>query len=538
MSENQSLLQSDAAEPLSPKSPAPTPKDVDEVVPTSTRYIGDPERQPLLSPDDPSVSPLNVHSVKIAKIILNVNAFLSTIWFILLLLSDFVSIPGFNNRGRSFIEINFIIISLFATLSSLLFFQVPSQLERKLGYFISGVLLLILSLLLLFQRTSTGLVGTIACSWAILTNIFTSISEYLVEKGKIHEEIRLTGRAETRRTLTEWFIVMTRNFFKSFLLTYTSLIFLSVSLSTFDALRVKPWGELVLVEDGAFGLHIACFGDVYNSTDSSQPIVLLESGHGSSEEFSEWVEELHHLNEVERYCVYDRPGYGFSDSSPSPVSLSIVSELLTDSLRALNISGPFVLVSHDIGGLYSRVFASRNIEQIESMLFVDVWQEDLLLRNPNTNSRKDDPLPEEISKMTTKQGFKLWLSGFFSPLGLQLQKSWILNHGGSKQRVYGKFMKYQGKYIRARLQEQISASLLSYNEAINSRKSLVNIPISVVSSDYMIKQSLTWGNWQRELTKLSSFTKEWKIVNGGHEVWKNPKGKEQLQEVLLRLLEK
>lgn len=99
-------------------------------------------------------------------------------------------------------------------------------------------------------------------------------------------------------------------------------------------------------------------------------------------------------------------------------------------------------------------------------------------------------------------------------------------------------MRHQGKYLRARLQEQIGASILSYNEAVSAKQALVDIPISVVSSDNMIKRSLNWGNWQRLLTKISSTTYEWKIADGGHEMWKTPKGKEQLQDVLLRLLER
>jgi pimeloyl-ACP methyl ester carboxylesterase len=485
---------------------------------------------------------LNVKNVQIAKLILNLSAFGSTIWFILLLLSDFVAIPGFDNKGRSFLEINFILISLFATTTSLLFFQVPSEFERGLGYITSGLLLFTLFLLLIFQRRWIGVVGSLACIWAILTNALTSFSEYLVEKGKVTEEIRLTGRVETRRTLTEWLIVTVRNVLKSVLLVYTALILLNVLLSSFDLLRVKPWGELTPVEDGAFNLHIACYGDVYNTTDDDdgkkrQPIVLLDAGHGSAEEFSEWVEELHHLNQVERYCIYDRPGYGFSDSAPSPVSLSVVSDLLAEGLRNLKIHGPFILVNHDIGGLYARVFASRNIEQIKSILLVDAWHEDLLLRNPNSKTKKNEKIPKEIAKLSTFKGFQLWIEGFFSPIGLPLQASWLFKHRGSKQRIYGKDMVHQGRYLRARLQEQISASILSYNEAVNSKNSLTDIPISVVSSDYMIKKSLNWGNWQRELTKLSGTTKEWKIVSGNHEVWRNSKGKEQLQDVLLRLLD-
>ncbi|CDR43905.1 CYFA0S13e00518g1_1 [Cyberlindnera fabianii] len=504
----------------------------------SGRHIGDPERQPLLSPDDPGVSALNVTYVRLSRFALNVLSFLSTILLVLLLISDFVSIPGFNNRGRSFLEINFVLISLFSTASSLILFQVPSALERQLGYINAGLVAFILILLVAFDRSSMTGVGLGSALWCLLTILFTSVSEYFVEQGKEHEEIRLTGRIETRRTLTEWFVVLLRNTMKSILIAFTALVTLNVLLHTFDVIRVKPWGEQVWVEDDSFTLHVACYGDVHNSTASDQPIILLQGGHGSSEEFSEWVEELHHLNQIERYCIYDRPGYGFSDSSPSPISLSIVSDLLTEALHKLKVDGPFLVAGHDIGGLYSMVFASRNQARVESLLLVDSWHEDLLLRNPVSRAKKDEPLPVEISHMGPSAGFSLWIRGIFSPLGLALQGSWIFKHHGSRDRIYGRDMRHQGRYLRARLQEQVGAGILSYNEAINAKPQLTDIPISVVSSDGMIKKSLNWGNWQRQLTKISSVTYEWKIADGGHEVWKTPKGREQLQDVLLRLVEK
>lgn len=52
----------------------------------------------------------------------------------------------------------------------------------------------------------------------------------------------------------------------------------------------------------------------------------------------------------------------------------------------------------------------------------------------------------------------------------------------------------------------------------------------------MVKKSALWGDWQRDLTKISHKTQEWKIVEGGHEIYKYGLGKQQTQEVLLRLI--
>lgn len=510
-----------------------------EVPPEPISEPIDEERQPLITPEDPAVSPLNVSKVHYGKVILNCTTFFSSIWFMLLLLSDFVSIPGMNNPGRSFLELNWLFIALFSSISRLLFFDVPSEIERMLSLVTSGIIGFDLLLLVLAHRRTTGAVGFLCCFWCLLSVLLTSLTEYLVEEGKINEEIRLTGRIDTRRTLKEWVVVLFRNCFKMVLLVYTVLISLNLLLFTIDTIRVKPWGELVKVEDNSFGLHLFCEGDVSMNSTSSQPILLLESGHDSNEEFSSWVQELYHLNKIDRYCIYDRPGYGFSDSSPSPVSISITADLLLEALNSKEINGPFQLISFDIGGLYSQVFATKALERVHSMLFVDSWHEDLLLRNPLTYSKKpNEKIPVEIARMRSIDGLRLWIRGFFSStLGLGLQKSWLFKHRGSESRIFGDYMKYQGKNIRSRLQEQISASILSYHEVSSSKNLLSKVPVSIASSDFMIKKSLNWGNWQRQLTKLSTNTLEWKIIDGGHKLWENPKGKLQLQDMILRLLD-
>ena len=44
------------------------------------------------------------------------------------------------------------------------------------------------------------------------------------------------------------------------------------------------------------------------------------------------------------------------------------------------------MVGFDIGGLYARMFASRNRAKIQSILFVDSWSPDLLKKWPFSGS--------------------------------------------------------------------------------------------------------------------------------------------------------
>lgn len=177
------------------------------------------------------------------------------------------------------------------------------------------------------------------------------------------------------------------------------------------------------------------------------------------------------------------------------------------------------------------------------MLLVESWHEDILLKNylqrllPPDNDSKD---PDDISKLPIEikrhNGFKLWWQGIWSTLGIKLQTSWLLAHHGSKERILGRDMQYQGKFIRAKFLESVTSSLLSYKDVLNSKEKLKDVKTSVASSNQLIKKSPQWGNWQRDITRISSKTQEWKILNGGHEVYKFGSAKQELQDVLLRLI--
>ena len=76
----------------------------------------DAERQPLvdresgnhryLSPDDPLVSPINLYKIRVLRVSLLTIFAINCVLFFAFLLSDFIAIPGLNNRGKSFLTVS------------------------------------------------------------------------------------------------------------------------------------------------------------------------------------------------------------------------------------------------------------------------------------------------------------------------------------------------------------------------------------------------------------------------------------------------
>lgn len=526
---------------------------------STSREISRPhdELEPLLSnraayldPDDPKVSPLNLTRIRLLRQLLIFILLFNSALFLVVLVSQFITVPGLGTQEALFLELNLIILCVLTGIVTIWCFAVPAYYERILGY-ISCVLIMLDVIVVLcvpLLRRLLGLFGILLTLWTALNIAFNCFADYWVEKGKAAQEIKYTGRVETRKTLFEMTVTLFKVVIKFILLLVIWNISLSLWLDAFDS-HEKPWGKMVPVNDNLFLVHLACYGNVHvNSTvlgndgEPKQPIVLVEGGQlSSSEQFQEWIQELYNMNKIERYCIWDRPGYAFSEGAPSPVSVGLITDYLIEALAKENIEGPFSAVGFDIGGLYSRVFALRKPGQMHSLLLVDSWHEDLLTHfpfsGPNKKNESRRVFWNDLELMDSLQGFLLWLRGLVSPLGVIRSFHWFFHPRKylSKSRIFGSDMIHSYKYLRARLQEQITASILSYNEVRSA--DIKNIPLSVILSDSMIQQSLNWGKWQRELTKLSSQPLEWVVAeNSNHRIWDSPKGRKELQQLLLRLV--
>lgn len=497
-------------------------------------------RDELLSPDDPKVSVMNLYRIRALRFAIWIMWIVNAGMFFLMLLSEFISIPGLNNRGQSYLELDLVVISALTNLVTLWWFSVPAYLERMVGYITAalvGIDFLVVEATPL--RREFGAWGGILVVWTLVTVVINCLADYWLERGKIYQEIRYTGRPELRKTVTEMAVIAVKFVVKVVMLVLVWNLSLRIWLDAFDT-HEAPLGDMVPVNNNQFRVHLWCNGDVHEN--STQPTYLIEGGQlTSSEDFQEWLEEMFHSNKVQRYCVWDRPGYGFSDSAPSPTSVSIVADYLLEALHAQDIRGPYGLVAFDLGGLYARVLAAKIPDSVSSIVLVDSWHEDLLKLNPFTGPHKKPQDPSAFTNMlelmTPLDGFKLWLKGVISPFGFVTNWHWFLHPKtfSSKARVYGRDMVYQPQYLRARLQEQITASVLSYNEVAGA--SVRDIPLYVMSSQYMIKRSPNWGRWQRLLTQMSDQCEEWVVVEGtSHFIHESAKGRRQLQELMLRVV--
>jgi pimeloyl-ACP methyl ester carboxylesterase len=370
-------------------------------------------------------------------------------------------------------------------------------------------------------RYEEGWVGATSVIWALLMSLWTLLVDRTVKWGKAEEEQRLTGRAETRRTVTEWLEVMLSTIAYAIMVVAAVLMTLTIIIRALDA-GVAPPGQRYWVDGGKYQVHLYCHGNKTDASGAKLPTVLFEAGERTFEhDLWQFADNAISNGSISRYCFSDRPGNGWSDTAPSPFSAGFAADVLSEALAKAGEDGPWVLASAGIGSIYSRIFSSRHGPEVTGLLLIDPLHEDLL---------------GDVGR--PGRGFLLWLRGVVSPLGIDRLPGAIFRGRTSKDRIYGRSALQDGKAILARLQESLVAGSFTRRDVVSSREiQHRDTPLVVISSGDHIKRDEQWESKQRDLTKLTDNLKHWDIVDKApHEVWSTRQGRNAIEKRLKQLI--
>nr|POE49500.1 uncharacterized protein c23c11.06c [Quercus suber] len=489
-----------------------------------------PDRRPppaegYLDPDDPAVSPYNLWTIRALRFFTVAFAALTFFWWVLLLVSIFVSPPGLHTRGSGFFDFSYTTLTLGLLLLSLLFFSAPSTAIRVCQGII-GVLLLVDLIVIVSVarvRAEEGPPGIASVTWATLMAAWCIMLDRVVAWGKREEEERLTGRPETRRTLKEWLAILVATVVLVVYIVIVVLMTATLILRCRDV-TLEMDGERVFVDGGKYEVHIACVGDSKpdKNGNATVPTVLLEAGEDPLEyDLEHWAYSAYQNGTIDRYCYWDRPGYAWSDNAPSPHSAGMSSDNLGEALAVIGEDGPFVLVSAGYGSIVSRIFSARNYRRVVGIMMVDPLHEDLL---------------HQIGSPT--RGFLLWAWGILSPLGLQRVPGALFYGRTREDRVFGREAYQGGKYIKAQLQENLVADSLTKSEVASARTIQADdTPLVVVSSGIHVRADQEWERKQEDLTKITGKLLSWDVVKKApHEVWQTLDGRQLMEKRLGQLV--
>jgi pimeloyl-ACP methyl ester carboxylesterase len=121
-----------------------------------------------------------------------------------------------------------------------------------------------------------------------------------------------------------------------------------------------------LIDLGGFKLHLQCVGE-------GLPVVILDAGLGGAS--SDWRKVQPALAATNRTCIYDRAGYGRSDSGPLPRTSGRIAAELRTLLMLAQIPPPYLLAGHSFGGYNVRMFAGLFPEDTAGIVLIDAPHE-------------------------------------------------------------------------------------------------------------------------------------------------------------------
>jgi pimeloyl-ACP methyl ester carboxylesterase len=127
-----------------------------------------------------------------------------------------------------------------------------------------------------------------------------------------------------------------------------------------DARRIPPPGSTVNVAGHRW--HVQREGD-------GDPPVVFESGIAASS--ISWCRVQPLVARFTTACSYDRAGYAWTESSPTPCEAGGQAEQLREVMTAMGVRAPWILVAHSYGALIALLLAHRHPECVAGLVLVD-----------------------------------------------------------------------------------------------------------------------------------------------------------------------
>lgn len=280
-----------------------------------------------------------------------------------------------------------------------------------------------------------------------------------------------------------------------------------------------------LIDIGGYRLHLYCIGE---STDG-RPTVILEQGLGGSSPAWAWIQP--EVAKATRVCAYDRAGLGWSDPAPkgTPRDGKRVADELHTLLQKANILGPYVMVGHSFGGLYTLYFAHRYSMDVVGVVLLDSSHPDQWTSTPaGKELYQSNARTYLYTSILARLGLLRLRVNSQPSLGLpELQNKELVAFNSATQDWDAQAAEF--------------AATIDLDNEVREVRSLGNMPLFVLTAtDHggPAEMEQTWQVLQNELTGLSTNSVH-KVLNGArHEsLWADPKFAAESVSAILRVLD-
>ncbi len=138
----------------------------------------------------------------------------------------------------------------------------------------------------------------------------------------------------------------------------------------------------------------------YALSGENEPTVVFESGLG--DDMTSWQVVLEQMTGKARAFSYNRAGFRGSQSSVKARNGAVIVAELKDILETLNLTPPFILVGHSLGGGYMELFAKTYPSLTAGLVLVD----------PNASKYPSACKAQKLEFCDPPSGVPVWASWF------------------------------------------------------------------------------------------------------------------------------
>jgi len=266
-----------------------------------------------------------------------------------------------------------------------------------------------------------------------------------------------------------------------------------------DMKTYTPSGKLYPVNGKNMHVYAGGQGDV---------TVVLASGWGTANPYIDFYPLYEKLAPHVKFAVYDRFGYGYSDTTDKKRDIDTLTNEIREALRASGQKPPYVLAAHSLGTLEAIRFAQKFPDEVKGIVTVDGGSPEFYYRD------SEDSAGGFMNKLLIKTGV----------IRMLFRSDGVIENSRSSRNGL-KFVPDELKRI------DLKASLLKLDNAnINDelRRGRTNakivlddkkpfpFPLTVLTSDYMGVADDVWNEYEREFTSWSAQAKQIVVKDTDH----------------------
>lgn len=137
-------------------------------------------------------------------------------------------------------------------------------------------------------------------------------------------------------------------------------LLLSVFLLIISGCSTLPNSKQIKTEHGHF---------TYYLSGVSKPTIIFESGLG--DDMTSWKPVISQIEEVAEVFTYNRAGFSGSNSKNTLRTGKVIVNELKALLKSTNLSPPYILVGHSLGGTYMELYAKTYPDEVAGVVLVD-----------------------------------------------------------------------------------------------------------------------------------------------------------------------